>query len=102
LVTVEWQKYYDEAVAGEKSGNPAAAGVVLLGGGGGGGGGGGAAVSGGAGQGWNTVTGGKGMNKSSNPWGNQNRTVPLVPFKCRVPLIAFFPFYSFPSSPVCS
>jgi len=74
LVTVEWQKYYDEAVAGEKSGNPAAASVVLLGGVGGG-----AAVAGGAGQGWNTVTGGKGVNKSSNPWGNQNRTVPPSP-----------------------
>ena len=73
MVTVEWQKYYDEAVAGEKSGNPAAAGVVLLGGGGG------AAVAGGAGQGWNTVTGGKGVNKPSNPWGNQNRTVPPSP-----------------------
>jgi len=100
LVTVEWQKYYDEAVAGEKSGNPAAAGVVLLGGGAGGTGG--AAFAGGAGQGWNTVTGGKGVIKSSNPWGNQNRTVPPSPSNAESPYrILPVPIY-FPSSPGCS
>jgi hypothetical protein len=64
-LTVEWQKYYDDAVAVEKSGNGNGVGSVLLGGQG-------AAAAGG--QGWNTV-GGKGAgNKSSNPWGNQHRT----------------------------
>ena len=63
---VEWQKYYDDAVAGEKSGNGNGVGSMILGGQG--------ATAGG--QGWNTV-GGKGAgSKSSNPWGNQNRTIP--------------------------
>ena len=63
---VGWQKYYDDAVAGDKAGNGNAAGSVLLGGQG----------SATGGQGWNTV-GGKGAgSKSSNPWGNQNRAIP--------------------------
>lgn len=63
---VEWQKYYDDAVAVEKAGNGNVVGSVLLGGQG--------TTTGG--QGWNTVGGKSAGSKSSNPWGNQNRNIP--------------------------
>jgi hypothetical protein len=56
---VGWQKFYDDAVAQEKSASPD---VVLLG-----------QAAGVPGQqGWNTV-GGKPPAKGANPWGSQNR-----------------------------
>jgi len=67
LLTVEWQKYYDDALAQAKSPN---ANVVLLG-----------SQSAGPGQqGWSNV-GGKSGGKGGNPWGTQNRNSPsLIPF----------------------
>jgi hypothetical protein len=64
---VEWQKYYDDALAQAKSPN---ADVILLG-----------SQSVGQGQqGWSNV-GGKSA-KGGNPWGTQNRNSPLFRSRC--------------------
>jgi hypothetical protein len=58
LLIVAWQKYYDEALAQEKSPLPT---TILYG----------SPSSGATQQGWNTV-GGKPPAKGANPWGAQN------------------------------
>ena len=58
LLIIAWQKYYDEALAQEKSPLPT---TILYG----------SPSAGPAQQGWNTV-GGKPLAKGANPWGAQN------------------------------
>jgi hypothetical protein len=71
-LTTGWQKYYDDAVASEKT----SPGSVVLGG-----------TTGAAPQGWNTVGAKPSNAKSPNPWRTQNRSHPSKTF---VPLADTF------------